>query len=336
MLCPFCLHDVKPRKEDDPRTLGTLNVCPREDCAEVIPSVYVRDYDRFPPVVVSVVGHRAHGKTVALAALFYTVQRLDVSLHWRDFFFFPLDEDSLATVYDNVDLLAGGSLPNASPKIFPRPTIVHVGGVPHYDDATLLFYDTAGEAFSRASDLGTYASFVRRAETVLFLVSIPRVLKESGGDLALVGEAMQKLLFPYVQAMADFGEGVTQRLLVVYTCGDEVVEHLGGDFADVHEALATGVPERVSDEGYDATLADLSDRLRTFTSERLRGQPFINLAEQHFEGVDFAIISALGSAPDGEHLVSEIAPRRIFDPVLWLMQRTRRSWLGRLRRWRAG
>lgn len=330
MLCPFCLHDVKPRPEADASGLGTLHACPREDCREVIPSVYVRDYDDFPPAVVSVVGHRAHGKTVALAALFYTIQRLDVSLHWPDFFFFPLDEDSLETVYANVELLAEGELPNASAKVFPRPTIAHVGGIPHYDDATLLFYDTAGEAFGRASQLGTYASFVRRAETVLFLVSIPRVLKDSGGDVEKVGEALQKLLFPYVQAMADLGDTRAQRLLVVYTCGDEVVPLLADDFPDVHEALAGGTPERVADDGYTGSMRELSSRLRTFTSERLGGQAFVNLAEQHFAGIDFALISALGAAPEGDRLVAEIAPRRIFDPVLWLMGRTQIPWYRRL------
>ena len=50
---------------------------------------------------------------------------------------------------------------------FPRPTMLRVAGIPMWPkqrNCTLVFYDTSGESFERASELVKYARFAQQAE----------------------------------------------------------------------------------------------------------------------------------------------------------------------------
>jgi hypothetical protein len=113
----------------------------------------VQDYRKYPPVVVSAVGFRQHGKTVYLSTLFYALKKLDLPTHWPTFFTAGLNEDSLTTIYENVSLLEQGNLPDSTPKNFPRPTMMRVHGVPFQPNCTLLCYDTGGECFEKPTQL---------------------------------------------------------------------------------------------------------------------------------------------------------------------------------------
>ena len=143
MLCPFCLDDVKFKQEKLNRQLSTVYLCPT--CGEQVPALYAQDFRKYPPVVVSAVGFRQHGKTVYFATLFYTLKRLTLARDWSQFFTMGLNEASLATVYDNARLLDAGALPDSTPKNFPRPTILRVEGMPMHRNCTLLCFDTGGE-----------------------------------------------------------------------------------------------------------------------------------------------------------------------------------------------
>lgn len=172
MLCPFCLEDVTFQKERIRQQL--IYSCPTPDCPsqdDLVPPLYLDYYRKKPPVVVSTIGFRGHGKTVYLASLFFTFQGDQLPRIWRrsGFGTMCLNKDSLKTVSDGVDALKQGKLPPPNPQTFPKPTMVHINGVPMQRDYTLLFYDAAGESFEDAEKLVKYAGFVRRARTVLFL-----------------------------------------------------------------------------------------------------------------------------------------------------------------------
>jgi hypothetical protein len=49
--------------------------------------------------------------------------------------------------------------------------------------------------------------------------------------------------------------------------------------------------------------------------------------------MSFSIISALGTEPQGARLSVEIVPRRILDPVLWVMEKSFSGPERLLRRW---
>ena len=323
MICPFCLEDVTFKKNAQGN--GTfVYVCSSASCAQVVPRLYVDEYKVYPPVVVSVIGHRAHGKTVALSTLYYTLSRLNIGRYWPGYYLFPINEPSLEVVFENARILEQGLLPPPNPKIFPEPTLIQMNGLPLIEKkkATMLFYDTAGEAFLRTEDIGRYAGFVRRARTVLFLVSIPQLRASQREGVSPAGE-LERLLFSYIQGMANMNADTRdQHLILVFTCADALVSDLE-PWPETQAYITHDDWEALgSMEDYMSRMHQVSDQLRAFTLESLGASQFMTLAEDRFESVHFSIISALGSAPDNEgRMAVEIKPTRILDPLLWTLER---------------
>ena len=323
MLCPFCLEKVKFSKRVHDN--GTFSyVCPKNDCAQLIPRLYVQDYKQYPPVVVSVIGHRAHGKTVALSTLYYTLARMDMGTYWPDFYLFPINDASLEVVFENANSLETGKLPPPNPKIFPEPTLLQVNSMPitNQGRATLLFYDTAGEAFLRTQDITRYAGFVRRAKTVLFLVSIPQLRRTSNPATTYAGE-LERLLYSYIQGMADMNADTKdQNLIIVYTCADALLPELDAWPLVKQYILEDDWSRLIDPTNYVAQMYRISKRLEQFTQDVLKARQFLALAHNRFQSVRFSIISALGAAPDEKgQMAVKIKPRRILDPLFWTLER---------------
>lgn len=318
MVCPFCLKTkIAFNKNSNMEYNRSVYTCPH--CGEALPGLYVRDYRDYRPVVVNAVGFRQHGKTLYFGALFYVLKKLTLAEHWPDFFTLGLNEDSLNTVYENVNMLEKGILPDSTPKNFPRPTMMRVHGIPLHPNRTLLFYDTGGECFERPSQLVRFAGFVSRARTVLFLVSLV--------DMDNPVREMHKLLNTYVVGMGELG-GATQEqnLVVVYTKADALLNYLT-EWEFLEDYLTHGSLEDLADQDhYVKRMHTASERLRKFTRDRLQAKEFINAARQNFKGVKYAIVSALGAKPDGNRLPVEIVPRRVLDPLLWMMEKSVPTW----------
>ncbi|RMH68358.1 MAG: hypothetical protein D6675_16455 [Gemmatimonadetes bacterium] len=293
--------------------------CP--SCGERAPALYVREYKAFPPVVLNAVGFRQHGKTVYFAALFYALKKLRLASHWDDFFTMSLDEDSLNTVYENMRLLEAGRLPNATPRNFPRPTMLRVYGVPFQPSYTLLCYDTGGECFEKPNQLVQFAGFVRRAKAVLFLMSL--------GDMKDANAEAYRLLNTYLIGMGELGGNThNQHLIVVCTKADQLVDKLPEDVVDY--LIHGTVKGLIQHDNYMTTLYQMSTRLRTYIQNTVGAYEFLNAADAHFKSVNFSVISALGAAPEGSRLPVEIVPRRVFDPLFWAMEKSRMTWKDRL------
>jgi len=314
MLCSFCLSDVKFKKKKLANNPASVYLCP--NCNEQVPALYAQDYKRYPPVVTSAVGFRQHGKTVYFASLFYTLKKLTLARDWPDFFTMGLDEESLDTVYGNARMLEGGALPDSTPKNFPRPTMIRVEGMPLQPNSSLLFFDTGGECFEKPRQLVQFAGFVREAKAVMLLVSVP--------DLEDPRAEMQKLLNTYVVGMRELG-GTTddQHLVIVFTKADQMGGHLTGQWADLYSYLVQGSVEALAEpNGYMEKMYQVSHRLLDFTEQELDAHEFINTAQAHFKSLNFSIISALGTEPMGARLAVDIVPRRILDPLLWIMEKS--------------
>jgi hypothetical protein len=325
MLCPFCLADVKFKQVKPSGRLTSIYVC--SDCNEQTPALYVQDYRKYRPVVISATGFRQHGKTVYFAALFYTLKKLTLARDWPDFFTMGLNEDSLDTVYGNARLLEGGALPDSTPKNFPRPTMVRAEGVPMHPNCTLLFFDTGGECFEKPTQLVQFAGFVRRAETAMLLVSIP--------DLADPRAGMQQLLNTYIVGLRELGgRPENQHLIVVYTKADQLAQRFARRWADLTTYLVGGsVEDLAKTDGYMERLQRISNRLLAFTEQELQAHEFMNAAEANFKSISFSIISALGTEPQDGRLAVAIVPRRILDPLLWVMEKSFSSSERLLHRW---
>jgi len=328
MLCPFCLANVSLKQEKVTGNPGPIHLCP--DCNEQVPALYAQDIRKYRPVIVSAVGFRQHGKTVYFASLFYTLKKLSLARDWPEFYTMGLDEDSLDIVYGNADLLADGALPDSTPKNFPRPTMMRVEGVPMQPNCTLLFFDTGGECFERPTQLVQFAGYVRRARAVMLLISV--------SDLKDPRAGMQKLLNTYVVGMRELGGRTEdQHLIVVYTKADQLAARFKGKWNDLQTYLRQGSVDYLArTEGYMERLQAISDRLLAFTGQELHAYEFINAAQANFKSVSFSIISGLGAQPQGARLPVSIVPRRILDPILWVMEKSLpgrdrlfRRWWGR-------
>jgi hypothetical protein len=302
-----------------------IYLCP--GCKEQIPASYKQNYQTYPPVVGNAIGFTGNGKTIYFAVLFYSLKKLSPAHHWPGFYTLCLNEESLAIVYEHVKMLEEGELPDTTPTTFPRPTIIQAKGIPMQRDCTLLCYDTGGDAFQAPTQLIRHAGFVRQARTAMLFISVP--------DLENPGTDMHQLLNIYIVGMGELGAHTRdQHLVVVYTKADEMVPYFARRWEDLHTYLLKGSVDGLAHtDGYIKQMYQASTRLWEFTRRELQAVEFLNAADSNFCSVSFSIISALGAKPQGRRLSAEITPRRIFDPLLWMMEKSRPSWRQRWRRW---
>jgi len=322
MLCPFCLAQVKQFTKN----ANTGYTC--LECKESVPALYVDGYSQYPPVVLSSVGFRGHGKTVYLAALFHVLAHYELPRHWEGFYKTAPGDHSLEILDANIRMLKEGKLPDSTAQNFPKPTLVQVKGIPTGKGATLLCYDVAGESFEKATRMVTYARFFTRSTTVLFLLSIPDLEREG----ANVAQEMERLLTIYRNGIAELGGNTRlQRLVVMYTKADEWTALFHDQYSELRNYLQAGTFDGLADyPTYKKSLFAISEQLRTLTAEHLQAQAFLNNAEDNFDGVRFCVVSALGASPKDQQLQTSIAPRRVLDPLLWVLDkdpfRTRPKW----------
>ena len=309
MLCPSCLQN----------TSGTK--CQNKDCGQEIPPLYLQRYGEFSrkPSILSVVGFTGHGKTVYLATLMHALEQ-DLVAVWPRFYRLGLDQKTVDTVMQNSMLLARGELPKPTPRTFPQPSVHLLKEIPRYGTRGLIIYDPSGEAFNSDEGIKSLAGFVQRARAVIFLVSLADLQEPKSNDL-------YRLLNVYVLGMAKMqARTKNQHLIIAYTKADlltpefenhpDVLQHLNSDYT----ALAN--PKR-----YFQTLSDVSSQLWAFTMNHLQAATFVRLAQDQFKSVAFCVVSALGAAPEKDsagvsRLVTEIKPRCVLDPLLWVLERS--------------
>ncbi len=125
-----------------------------------------------------------------------------------------------------------------------------------------------------------------------------------------------------------------QHLIIVFTKADRLVGLFRDQWSDIHTYLVDGsVDDMARTNGYIERMQSVSNRLYEFTEQKLQAHEFMNAAEANFKSVNFSIISALGTEPHGARLSVGIVPRRILDPVLWIMEKSFSGPERILRRW---
>ena len=334
-LCPYCLETVQIKSTQNVDRTVTYS-CP--SCQSQIDPLYVKKYDSYPPVVLNVVGFRAHGKTVFLSALFYALRHFRLSRYWPEFSYLPVNHNSLQTIRTNTRALRLGSLPEPTQQVFPEPTMILADGLPFVrkGKALLLIYDAAGESFASPEDMISYAHFVQRASTVFFLVSLPRIRSQGHSDIA---DEMDSLLATYIQGMAKMNAPTkNQHLVVIFTAADELIPELPGNMewegfsSDTSikayiakDALANTervIPYFSEADTYAARMNVISEALERYTHDSLDAHNFVKLAKDHFQSVQFSMISALGFKPQSDGLLPvSIDSKRLLDPLMWVLHK---------------
>jgi hypothetical protein len=309
LLCPYCLEigSIELKQDERQQYYACLK------CKMRISSEYM-NYPEIHREVVSAVGFRGHGKTVYFASLFNQMNNL--ADYWPGFYTLAADETSLDTVKNNSRMLKAGDLPVPTPKNFPIPTIVKFSNMPSFGDRFFLFYDTSGEAYERQSNVIEHAGFVKRSNCVLFLVS----LDDLGHD-----QKMHDLLSIYLQGLTDLkGDSKNQHLIVVFNKGDRLKNRLE-DHKETWLYLEEGRLALLGDGrmgSYIRKMKNISLDLKLYVKNDLHEVQFLNLAEDRFKSLEFSIISALGTQPSGNKLDTEIIPKRIVDPLLWVIYKS--------------
>jgi len=308
MLCPYCLEENTINKVEG---VGRTDYICSEHAEPRIPKIY-GDNPKLPRDVISSIGFSGHGKTAYFASLFSSLD--DLARVWPKFAFLPVDDPSLQTVHDNVKLIKGGKLPARTPQNFPLPTIVQFSDMPKFKDRFLIFYDTGGENFEKASRLIANAPFVKRSQTAVFFMSL--------SDLDYNSQEMAHLLMVYIMGLKEIGgEPKQQNLLVVLTKGDLLAPKMENR-PDIWKYLVNGDTKNIQYANIKSQISDMkkiSNSLKAFIREDIGAAHFVALGEKNFRAVDFCIVSALGAAPKGDELDISIMPKRIFDPILWVM-----------------
>jgi hypothetical protein len=306
-LCPSCLQDVE-RFTESATGSGSVHTCPA--CAELVPLRYVRDYDRYPAVVFSLTGLRGHGKTCYLASLLHEFERIGAL--WPDFSYIPLDEEGLVGVRERQRALERGDLPESTRKVFPRPVLLRLEGLPDLGGCHLLMYDTAGEAFQRSGELRQYAGYVTRSRVVVFLVSLERLETPS---------SLVDFLTVYVQAVAELrGRPADQTLLVVLTQGDRLAGR-----EDLPESIGDYLRERKRGTSLEP-FAPLSQEIEGWLGSQPGFINFLRRARQEFGDVRYAVVSALGSDPEGQTQQVSVSPRGVLAPLLYVISCEKERW----------
>jgi parallel beta-helix repeat protein len=310
MLCPNCLQTVDQFDEKLQRDNSLTLTCPQ--CNETVPVRYRDDYDRYPPVVFSIVGFRAHGKTVFFSSLLFELDRLGRSN--RAFSYTPLDEAGLKTVRDAQNALEHGHLPEWTRKLFPKPAILQLEGMDDPRGFRLLMYDTGGEVFENVAELKQYGGYVSRGRSTVWLISLSKLKEEQRSPRDL-----DDFVTRYVQAVRELGGNPSdQVLLIVLTMGDRLLEH--DDLPAMTRDFLSGVlPTTPTRDRVDvALLEQLSCEIEAWLEAKPGHQNFVRRARREFAEVRYCAISALGSQPEGQTQTVSLAPRGVLVPLQWV------------------
>jgi len=266
--------------------------------------------------MMSAVGFSGHGKTVYLASLFHLLQT-GLCRAWPKFRRQALNQNSVNVLYHNLKLLKTGTLPESTRRIFPEPSIHLLSGMPRLGERIVLIFDPPGEAFNEDVGVEKYAGFVQRAKSVMFLISLSDMDEP-------VGHEMHRLLETYTLGMSRMKTRKRrQHLIVVYTKADLLTGRVE-DWSDLLTYLRQSELDTVTDvRKYSRLMHDISAALADFTASSLGALGFLHLAHDYFKSVAFCAVSALGSAPEGGKLLVNVEPRRVIDPLFWVIEKSK-------------
>ena len=313
IMCPFCLQ---------PHDTGASATFTCPTYKEAIPAPYIREYDDTLPLWLVTVGFPKHGKTTYLAALTLTLQHM--SSVWPGSYYRALDQYTMDAARDWMRAARLGVQNESTPRGISRPLLLSMYQIPTSGSRCLVMYDVAGEIYDRLHEVEEYVASIKQVSTTWFFISLK--------DMKEQDRTLSDLFTVYLSGLENLHADLTGRnLIVVYTKADEITtfpqdirQYL---MNDRFQAITVPDAERpdlstFTMDDYYAEMKTMSDRLRTYTRERVPGgNPFINMVEGQQMNLVFSVTSALGERPDDSNRLREDARRyRILDPFLWAMR----------------
>lgn len=354
--CPYCYgkHDIKTIKMK-----CSYNVPGRSDnCVGSVkknPAGYIPEKDRancfkcrsarksvFCPVVnkeiptdylnneslsLAMLGAKASGKSNYIGVLINEIKRkmtgsfnCTLSLtsseesfrYYNDYYYEPL--------YRQNTVVYGTDKTEIPPLIFPLRFMDKKNRITNV--AALTFYDTAGENLDDANDMLILNKYIPNSDGIILLLDplqVPSIREKLQGKMPLpqqntdVNEVLSRVV-QNIRDVKNIKGTIKIPLALVFTKLDALEEFgiLREDscLSNESEHLERGVFVRSEFENVNIEMQDL---LENWLDAELVQQM------KNFEKYAFFGLSALGQAPNGTQLKGKIQPKRVLDPLLWLL-----------------
>ncbi len=194
----------------------------------------------------------------------------------------------------------------------------------------LVFYDTAGENFNDKEELKKLANYIKNSSGIIFLLDtfqvpdINAALQKKGVPVPAVETTPRDVfgqmhqLFQQFSLLKKHSSKSDIPLALTFSKIDEVIKNdLFDD--DLQEFTVRKESSYLRTRIFaEAELTEVSNDMRSLLNQWGEGG-FIADVERTFSRIAYFGVSALGSTPLGGELRQNIAPHRVMDPLLWIL-----------------
>lgn len=297
------------------RSNQTLKLIPR-DCLDG------------PSLPIALLGAKASGKSNYIGVLVNEIRRkmssrfncmLSVTsseeskLYYDKFYYDPLFNKN--NIVDATN--AGEEIP---PLIFPLRFFDNKNRI--NKSAVLTFYDTAGENLDSKGDMDIYNQYIPNSQGIILLLDplqVSSIRKQLEGKMALpnknteINIVLQRVV-DIIRDVKNLKGNIKIPLAVVFTKIDALekfdVLPENSCLRDESEHLKRGV-------FVNSDYENCNEEMQTLVANWLDGELLTLI--KCFDKCSFFGVSSFGNIPNGSKLSSEIKPRRVLDPLLWLL-----------------
>lgn len=283
-------------------------------------------YGKNPVKSIALVGVTGSGKTVYLSQLLKRMGDyaanvgLDVTAAFR----------SAGEFQRENRITVGRMLPSPTPfQQFQQPLFYELFGMDADGERTtdtLVLYDVAGELFEagNATYLDRFAPFIRHADGIIVLVD-PTQLESVSGAGQLGWENSPAAALDAIQSIVTDERGALGCTKPVAVCLSQIDREdaqrvLGGDLRRMLNARVEpvtdeqGLPRRVFNAEQHRPIAE---KIREFLREN---QPsLVTKLDMSFPDHQYFAFTSLGCAVEDGKPVGPIIPKRIEEPLYWLL-----------------
>ncbi|NQU06870.1 MAG: hypothetical protein HQ568_12305, partial [Calditrichaeota bacterium] len=283
MLCPNCLVEIEKFDSGSPQQGKTGCKCP--SCKDSVPESYISDYREYPPVVFFLSALPQHGKRHYLARLFSEFE--SVGKNWQEFSYTPIEEANLEHVRKYQHALEKGEKLESDRRLFKKPGILKLDGVPDFGKCQLLVIDAAAEKEPEPAEMRRLSGYFSRNHVTAFLLSLSDV--KSATELT-------DFITRYKQIVSKYGaNSAEQTLIVALTKCDALLSD-----EDLPEYIRQAILGRQKILNEDADEAEeLSGVIESWLDNRPETMNFVRRAKADFKDVKFTITVA-GDIQDEE------------------------------------
>lgn len=321
-VCPRCVEPLRNPKtwKEAPQSTS----CP--NCHFPIPSAYLRDAKKTPPVFVQLMGLTRVGKTTFLDML--RIQLYDMSKMWPGSFALPITQpDAYHRQTLRTERMSGTLASSTVPRGRDQNVvyIMQLMNMERWNSHFLALMDFSGEQFNTLHIAIEDVPFLRWTPTTIMLLSLT--------DMEREGKTVDELLITYVTTLELHGVNfakMPRQLIIVFNKADiirnlppEVDHYVKNDQSYLLTSNNQPVPNMRGEQlrQYLAYMAHISDVLRHWTEHSVPGGSSMLALLQHRNiHARFTAMSATGHEISNNVPGLKPVPRRVLDPFFWVME----------------